>query len=134
VISSFVPLVDLVFNVLAFLDFPSSEHHFWPFTGVLGRIWRFVTRKVGFAASNRSGVERSNHGLLGCHGLESAGCQLGCFGCQPKPTCPSENVRGRCASTAKREPPFLKKTKAISRRAGDAWRLLRSATFVVVVF
>jgi len=21
--------------------------HFWPFTGVLGEIWRFVTQKVG---------------------------------------------------------------------------------------
>src|SRR6476646_2522172 len=45
VISSFAPLVDLVFLVLAFFD-SSLRGHFWPFTGVLGRIWRFVTRRV----------------------------------------------------------------------------------------
>jgi len=44
VISPFVPLVDLVLLVLAFFD-SSLRGHFWPFTGVLGRIWRFVTRK-----------------------------------------------------------------------------------------
>ena len=44
-ISPFVPLVDLVFLV-AFLDSSLLSCHFWPFTEVLGRIWRFVTRKV----------------------------------------------------------------------------------------
>jgi hypothetical protein len=45
VISPFSPLVDLVFLVLAFVGSWLLSCHFWPFTEVLGRIWRFVTRK-----------------------------------------------------------------------------------------
>jgi hypothetical protein len=31
--------------VVAFPDFSSLRSHFWPFSQVLGGIWRFVTRK-----------------------------------------------------------------------------------------
>src|SRR6266480_379765 len=36
----------LSFVVLAFFDSSLLSCHLWPFTEVLGRIWRFVTRKV----------------------------------------------------------------------------------------
>jgi hypothetical protein len=55
VISSFVPLLDLVLLVVAFRDFSLWENHFSPFTEVLGRIWRFVTRKD---ASQRKVIKR----------------------------------------------------------------------------
>src|SRR5439155_10694071 len=43
------------------LPFLTTHHErsFWPFTGVLGRIWRFVTRKV---------CKIRNRGCHGCHG------------------------------------------------------------------
>jgi len=50
VISPFSPFVDLVFLVLAFVGSWLLSWHFWPFTDVLGRIWRFVTRKDGAVA------------------------------------------------------------------------------------
>jgi hypothetical protein len=40
----------LSFVVLAFFDSSSLSCHVWPFTGVLRKILRFVTRKVCFAA------------------------------------------------------------------------------------
>jgi len=45
--------------VLAFFWLLIVRSHFWPFTEVLGRIWRFVTRK------NRN---PKNHGLPGYPG------------------------------------------------------------------
>jgi hypothetical protein len=35
----------LIFVVLAFGDLSLLSCHFWPFSEVLGGIWRFVTRK-----------------------------------------------------------------------------------------
>jgi hypothetical protein len=44
-----VPLVDLVFLVMAFFDSSSLSCHFWPFTGVLRKFFGSLTREVGFA-------------------------------------------------------------------------------------
>jgi hypothetical protein len=41
------------FVVLAFLDSSLLRSHFWPFTEVVRKIRREVTRKVGFAGLNR---------------------------------------------------------------------------------
>src|SRR5207248_6201173 len=46
VISPFVPLVDLVLLVLAFFDSSLLNCHFWPFTGVLRKIFGSLTREV----------------------------------------------------------------------------------------
>src|SRR5207248_1711927 len=63
----------LTFAVLAFFDSSSLSCHFRPFTEVLGRIWRFVTRKVrGLFQTPRTS---------GRYGLGSAGCQPAAFGC-----------------------------------------------------
>jgi len=56
----------LVLLVLALLGSSFLSCHFWPFTKVLGRIWRFVTRKVrGLFQTPRTS---------GRYGLGSAGC------------------------------------------------------------
>src|SRR5437016_4368749 len=52
-------IILIFFLVLAFGDFSLLRTQFRPFTGVLGRIWRFVTRK------NRN---FKNHGLHGYPG------------------------------------------------------------------
>ena len=39
-------LLNFLFLVLALFDFSSLRTHFWPFTEVLRKIWRLVTRKV----------------------------------------------------------------------------------------
>jgi hypothetical protein len=50
-LSSFVPLVGLVFLVLAFFSLSLLlSCHFWPFTEVQNGNQREVMRKVGFAA------------------------------------------------------------------------------------
>jgi len=46
VISSSVPLVALVLLVVAFFDFSLLSCHFWPFTGVLRKIFGSLTREV----------------------------------------------------------------------------------------
>jgi hypothetical protein len=43
----------LSFLVLAFGDLSSLSCHFWPFTEVLRKILRSLTRKVGFATLHR---------------------------------------------------------------------------------
>jgi hypothetical protein len=46
------------FLVLAFFDFSSLRTHFWPFTDVVRKIWREVTRKfVEAAACSRTPSE-----------------------------------------------------------------------------
>jgi len=40
------------FVVLAFRDFSSLRSQFWPFSQVLRKIWRFVTRKVWRTAAD----------------------------------------------------------------------------------
>jgi hypothetical protein len=57
------------FLVLAFFDSSLLRSHFWPFTPVLRRILRFVTRKVGFAALYRIHrlLKWRDRGWRGCH-------------------------------------------------------------------
>jgi hypothetical protein len=43
----------LTFVVVAFFDFSLLSCHFWPFIGVLRKIFESLTREVGFAALNR---------------------------------------------------------------------------------
>src|SRR6266436_302077 len=74
---NFVFIVVLSFRlsvvVPAFFWLLIMRGHFWPFTEVLGRIWRFVTRKVrGLFQTPRTS---------GRYGLGSAGCQPAAFGC-----------------------------------------------------
>jgi hypothetical protein len=38
---------------MAFFDSPVLSYHFWPFTGVLRKIFGSLTQEVRFAALNR---------------------------------------------------------------------------------
>src|SRR5438034_3738939 len=65
-------IILVFFLVLAFRDFSLLSHHFWPFTGVLRKIFGSLTRKWlrRVKSLNRSSVEalkRRDRGWRGCH-------------------------------------------------------------------
>src|SRR6266567_980848 len=74
-------IVLVFFLVLAVGDFSLLRTQFRPFTGVLGRIWWFVTRKVGFATLNRlrvKALKRRNRGLTNVTNRDCRGSRVGC--------------------------------------------------------
>ena len=59
----FVFILFIFFLVLAFFDFPSLRTHFWPFTDVVRKIQREVTRKMQKTLEPRIPRVRTEVGL-----------------------------------------------------------------------
>src|SRR6184192_752690 len=87
--------------------------HFWPFTGVLGEIWRFVTRKVwGLFHTDQRTLRIGERSLPACRFRLLAEMHLAMHNRRT-----SSSVRGKLPRTTGRRPVFP--GRLLRREGGD---------------